>query len=161
MPRPDDPTDLRAVQARLRRTRERHAETYRLYRDLLRLRREDPVLRLQPPRRLDGAVLGRDAFVLRFFGEDEDRLLLVNLGADLRPAIRRRSRCWRRRPAYAWEVLWSSEDPRYGGTGTPPIYSERELAPARPSAILLRPEAAVPTARWRRRCRRSSSGAAE
>jgi len=23
-----------------------------------------------------------------------------------------------------WQVLWSSEDPKYGGTGTPPLDSE-------------------------------------
>src|SRR5262252_2595893 len=64
--------------------REYHREIYELYADLLRLRRMDPVLSAQRPRGLDGAVLGREAFVLRFFGhEGPDRLLLVNLGADL------------------------------------------------------------------------------
>ena len=57
-----------------------------MVRDLLRLRRDDPVFRAQRPGGLDGAVLGPAAFVLRYFaaaGHDEDRLLLVNLGADL------------------------------------------------------------------------------
>src|SRR5205807_1226073 len=61
--------------------RERHAETYLLHRDLLKLRREDPVF--SQPRRggVDGAVLGDAALALRFFGEQEgDRLLLLNLG---------------------------------------------------------------------------------
>ena len=46
--------------------------------------------RAQRPRGVDGAVLGPEAFVLRFFGEQStegdggaDRLLLVNLGVDL------------------------------------------------------------------------------
>ena len=56
--------------------------------------------------------------MLRFFGgAGGDRLLLVNLGRDLHldPAPE---------PLLAppegacWEVLWSSEDPRYGGCGT-------------------------------------------
>ena len=64
--------------------RERHGDAVALHRDLLRLRREDPIF--ARPRRggLDGAVLGPEAFVLRFFGEDgDDRLMLVNLGRDL------------------------------------------------------------------------------
>ena len=53
-------------------------------RDLLRLRREDPVFHDQRAGRLDGAVLGAEAFVLRYFGDDgDDRLLLVNFGPDL------------------------------------------------------------------------------
>jgi maltooligosyltrehalose trehalohydrolase len=95
----------------------RHAECYALHRDLLRLRREDPVFRGAGRERLDGAVLGLEAFVLRFFGKDgDDRLLLVNLGMDrdlesvpeplLAPLHGRR-----------WKVLWSSEEPRYGGNG--------------------------------------------
>lgn len=100
--------------------RERHAEAVALHRDLLRLRREDPVFAGERRRGVDGAVLGAEAFVLRFFGDGAaDRLLLVNLGRDLvldpapepllAPAERSR-----------WTVLWSSEDPRYGGSGTPP-----------------------------------------
>ncbi len=96
--------------------RERHAEAYALHRDLLRLRREDPVFRAQ--RAVDGAVLAPEAFVLRFFdAEGEDRLLVVNLGRSLAlspapepllaPPGKRR-----------WRTLWSSEHPAYGGTGT-------------------------------------------
>ncbi|MGH7320533.1 MAG: DUF3459 domain-containing protein, partial [Candidatus Rokuibacteriota bacterium] len=97
--------------------RERHAEAYALHRDLLRLRHEDPVFSAQRPGGVDGAVLGPDVFVLRFFGEAHgDRLLLVNLGRD-----------WRAEPApepllappagARWALLWSSEAPRYGGSG--------------------------------------------
>ncbi len=102
-----------------------------LHRDLLRLRREDPVFRLQAAEGIDGAVLGPAALVLRWFapprGESGspgghatgDRLLLINLGADLEldpapePLLAP--------PAGArWQVLWSSEEPRYGGAGAPP-----------------------------------------
>lgn len=99
-----------------------NAHVYRLHRDLLRLRREDPVLNLPRGAGLDGAVLGDEAFVLRFFADDEtlDRLLIVNFGRDLplRPCPE---------PLLAppsgsrWAVLWSSEDPQYGGLGTPPL----------------------------------------
>ena len=68
--------------------RDRHAAEYALHRDLLKLRREDAALRAS---RVDGAVLGAEAFVLRYFAYDgADRLLLVNLGADL--LARRRAR---------------------------------------------------------------------
>ncbi|HWY86363.1 MAG TPA: malto-oligosyltrehalose trehalohydrolase, partial [Gemmataceae bacterium] len=61
--------------------RERHGEIYALHQDLLKLRREDVVLRGQRQHALDGAVLGSNAFVIRFFAEDgADRLLVVNLG---------------------------------------------------------------------------------
>ncbi|HEV2845967.1 MAG TPA: malto-oligosyltrehalose trehalohydrolase, partial [Thermoanaerobaculia bacterium] len=64
--------------------RQRHATCYAMHRDLLRLRREDPVFREQGKGHLDGAVLAPEAFVLRFFGRDAgDRLLVVNLGTDL------------------------------------------------------------------------------
>jgi len=98
-------------------------EVTRLHRDLLRLRREDPVFRERfVHERMDGAVLSRRAFVLRWFA-DRDRLLVVNLDEDLHvdpapePLLAP--------PAGAvWAILWSSEDPEYGGTGTSPL--ERE-----------------------------------
>ena len=100
--------------------RETNAAAWALHRDLLKLRRQDPVFRAQGAGGLDGAVLGPEAFVLRFFRENAgDRLLVVNLGVELdlepvpepllAPLTGRR-----------WEVLWSSEDPRYGGSGAPP-----------------------------------------
>jgi maltooligosyltrehalose trehalohydrolase len=88
-----------------------------LHRDLLRLRREDPVFSAQRSDWIHGAVLGRNAFVLRFIGGTHgDRLMLVNLGSGFRcsptpePLVAP--------PAHAgWELLWSSDDVRYGGRG--------------------------------------------
>src|SRR5262249_18909592 len=77
------------------------------HKDLLRLRREDPVFSAQRSDWIHGAVLGSDAFLLRFFGGSfGDRLIIVNLGHDLllRPAPE---------PLLApptgshWELLWS------------------------------------------------------
>ena len=67
--------------------RQADAPAVALHRDLLILRRDDPVLN-QRPAQVDGAVLGARAWLLRFFSEAGDRLLIVNLGADLtlRPA---------------------------------------------------------------------------
>jgi maltooligosyltrehalose trehalohydrolase len=101
--------------------RERNREIYSMHRDLLKLRREHAAFRSQRPRAADGAVLAHEAFVIRFFAEESDDLLLVvNLGPDLAldPAPE---------PLLAppegksWQILWSSEDPRYGGSGTPPL----------------------------------------
>ncbi len=99
--------------------REKHATLYQLTKDLLRLRREDPAFRAQKPRGLDGAVLGEQAFVLRYFLDDgQDRLLVVNFGRDLHLLT-----C--PEPLLAppegmrWRTVLSTEDPRYGGGGTP------------------------------------------
>ena len=133
------------------KSRPMHAEMLQLHKDLLRLRREEPTFRrVQRRGDIDGAVLALDTFVLRFFAAgDDDRLLLVNLSRDLHldPAPE---------PLLAppldmrWSLLFSTEDPRYGGSGTPPIVTEQEgfYIPGR-TAVVLRPrpmsEAAIET----------------
>jgi maltooligosyltrehalose trehalohydrolase len=102
--------------------RARHGAAYALHVDLLRLRREDPTLGAHASG-LDGAIIGPDAFVLRFFGsgvDTDDRLLLVNLGRDLAlPSI---AEPLLAPPAGArWRLQWSSEAIRYGGSGTPDL----------------------------------------
>jgi maltooligosyltrehalose trehalohydrolase len=101
--------------------RGKNAGIYDLHRDLIRLRKQDPVFSKLRAGGVDGAVLGLEAFVLRFFGDNgEDRLLIVNLGADfdLDPAPE---------PLLAplegthWKMKWSSESPRYGGSGMRPL----------------------------------------
>lgn len=123
--------------------RETHAEIYCLHRDLLALRRDDEVFRNPRHRSLDGAVLGPETFVLRYFGEGEnDRLLIVNLGSDLHldPAPE---------PLLApvagtlWDTLWSSEDIHYGGLGTPPIDTEENWKIPGHAAVVLTPKRAA------------------
>ena len=118
--------------------RHKHKELYNLHRDLLRLRREEPAFCGQRCG-VDGAVLGDDAFVLRFFSEDEDdRLLVINFGIDLHlnPAP---EPLLGPPEGKAWEILWTSEDPRYGGLGTPPPdTNENWQIPGR-TAVVLRP----------------------
>jgi len=98
--------------------RERHAEAYALHRDLLALRRDDPVIASQAAGGVDGAVLGTSVFALRLFGlKGDDRLLLCNLGTDL--SLRPMPEPLMAPPeGRRWRLIWSSEDPRYGGTGT-------------------------------------------
>jgi maltooligosyltrehalose trehalohydrolase len=119
--------------------RDRHAEVYRMHEDLLRLRREDPLFRAQRLGGVDGAVLGPEAFVLRYFGADgDDRLLLVNIGRELHLEVAPE-------PLLAppegqcWNLLWSSEDVRYGGRGTPPPESEQNWILPAESAVVMKP----------------------
>ncbi len=52
--------------------RERNRSFYDMHRDLLRLRREDPVFSAQTPGGVDGAVLADACLLLRFFGQAGD-----------------------------------------------------------------------------------------
>jgi maltooligosyltrehalose trehalohydrolase len=119
--------------------RAKHAAIYTMHRDLLRLRREDPVFRVQRPRGVDGAVLGAEGFVLRYFSDQgDDRLLVVNLGRDLHldPAPE---------PLLAppeekeWAIFWSSEDLRYDGGGTAPLETDNGWRIPGRAAVVLKP----------------------
>ena len=61
-----------------------HAHVVRLHRDLIRLRKEDAVFSQQDREAVEGSVIGPDAFLLRWFGEEyDDRLAIFNLGRDI------------------------------------------------------------------------------
>jgi maltooligosyltrehalose trehalohydrolase len=66
-------------------------------------------------------------------------LLLVNLGRALRLAPAPEP-LLAPPPGRAWRLLWSSDDPRYGGDGTGPVQPESEgcQLPGE-AALLLRP----------------------
>ncbi len=107
------------------REAETNAPILAMHRDLLALRRTDRAFSSHHRPAADGAVIGPDAFVLRFFeSHGDDRLMVVNLGRD----INRKSFP---EPLVApprgkrWEVLWSSEEPDYGGTGTADFETEK------------------------------------
>jgi maltooligosyltrehalose trehalohydrolase len=110
-----------------------------LHRDLIALRKSQPQIGKAPLGTFDGAVMSDSALALRYFGcAQEDRLLIVNLGATLQfdPSPE---------PLLAppegmrWDVMWSSEDPRYGGAGTVPLESEQDnwSIPAHAAALLI------------------------
>lgn len=119
--------------------RESHAEEVALHRDLLRLRREEPLFSRQD-RQLDGAILGAESFMVRFFSEGyrDDRILVVNLGAQLDvnpsplPLLGPPENC-------EWQVQWSTEDPKYGGNGTPALDSDLNWVIPGHAAVVLKP----------------------
>jgi maltooligosyltrehalose trehalohydrolase len=117
-----------------------HQQIYLLHRDLLRLRREDPVISRQGLDGLDGAILSPACFVLRFFspGFEDDRLLVVNLGVELtyNPAPEPLLGPPENRQ---WEKLWSSEDAPYGGCGTAPLDTQDNWRIPGQAAVLLHP----------------------
>ncbi len=114
---------------------ETHAPTLQMHRDLLWLRRKDPVLSRQS-RDFDGAVLGEEALLLRFFGEESDRLLLVNLGRDL-PLDPCPEPLLAEPGGEAWQTLWCSDDPLYGGLGNRPLVRDDNWFLPGHAAVLL------------------------
>ncbi len=118
--------------------REKNVAFVNLHRDLIKLRREDTRLREQGKGGVDGAVLSARAFLLRFFGnENDDRLLVTNFGGRLpllpaEPLLAPPSDC-------EWEMIWSSESVRYGGPGEiEPSLDDAWVLPAE-TTFLLRP----------------------
>jgi maltooligosyltrehalose trehalohydrolase len=127
--------------------RETHAAAYALHADLLRLRLEDVAFSRPRSGGVDGAVLSASAFVLRFFTSDhrEDRLLVVNLGAEIqRGSIAE--------PLFAppadadWRLHWSSDDARYGGPGVAPLFPDEWWHIPAEAALVLIPGPCRP---WR------------
>lgn len=117
--------------------RERNQDMLALHRDLLALRRG---IFADGSRRIDGAPLSDEAWMLRYFGDGGDRLLIVNLGRDLRfetvtePLLAPLEN-------QTWRLAWSSEDAAYGGVGTPDPLTEGEWRIPGRTAILLVPSA--------------------
>jgi maltooligosyltrehalose trehalohydrolase len=137
----DDPADRRTFERCVLDFAERqtHGDVYAMHRDLLALRRNTRAFQAQRRGVVDGAVLGTHSFGLRYLmGGADDRLLVVNVGADLdeaslaEPLIAPPRGC-------EWGVEWSSEEPRYGGIGTPELWPEDRWHIPGDSAIVLKP----------------------
>ncbi len=165
LPDPDSPETVRRCVLD-HRERGVNAEVYRLHKDLIALRKGDPAFSPADTRRVDGAVLGPKAFVVRYFSDGTgDRLLLVNFGTDL--YLDQAPEPLLAPPAgHAWGVLWSSEDRAYGGVGTPPpeardgwrlpgeaavVMAPQPVPPADPKAVRAAAEARAKQRRERER----------
>ena len=146
LPDPSDPETF--ARCKLRHDeRARHRESLALHRDLLTLRREDPILSGHD-QWIDGAVLSDHAFIVRWFAHDPrdresnsiegDRLVVVNLGADvhLDPAP---EPLLAPPPGMIWDIGWSSEDRAYGGIGTAPLDTDANWRIPGQTTVLLVP----------------------
>ena len=134
LPAPDDPETFSRCKLDFSE-REKNRELYDLHINLLKLRRDDSRFRLQSYGGIDGAVLGPASFALRYFsGENDDRLLLVNLGQRhiLHPAS---EPLLAPPPGCSWDTLWTSDSLRYGGVDA--------VATAGPEQWILPAECAV------------------
>ena len=138
LPAPDEPEVFASCKLNFSE-RKNNRELYALHIDLLKLRREDSRLRQQSSGGIDGAVLGPAIFALRYFSaNNDDRLLLVNFGEShvLHPASE---------PLLAppegcrWKILWTSESPRYGATGSGAVTTPQRWALPAESAVVLKP----------------------
>ncbi len=111
--------------------RARHAPMERLYRDLLALRRHDPVLRVPDRTATHAAPLTADVLAVHRWRGAEQRLLLVNFGAAVRlPALESPLV-----PPSA-SLVWWSRDARYGGDGAAPTRAHGAVhLPARCAAL--------------------------
>lgn len=88
-----------------------------MFRFVTELRRSDEVL-TNRELEVDGAVLGPGALVIRYFAAEGDRLLIANFGPNLlfSPAPEPLLACVEN---HHWVRIFSSEEPQYGGSGTP------------------------------------------
>ncbi|MGQ0560512.1 MAG: malto-oligosyltrehalose trehalohydrolase [Gemmatimonadota bacterium] len=113
LPLPNDPAAFAACKLD-RRTAQ--PQILALHRDLIALRRNDPVFARMHELDIDGAVLAPEAFVLRYFDDASDRLLIINLGRDIdaaglaEPLLGLPDRM-------RWHILWGSEAAAYDGGG--------------------------------------------
>jgi maltooligosyltrehalose trehalohydrolase len=111
----------------------------RLYSDLLALRRDDVAFK-QENGTIDGAVLGQEAFVLKYATRHvrDERLLVVNFGPDVvagsfaEPLVAPPD-------GHIWQMRWSSEHTVYGGIGANPVVTEDGWRVPGHSAAVLAP----------------------
>ena len=116
-----------------------HAEIYLLHRDLLKLRSKTPAFSQQRSEQVHGAVLSEHAFALRFLCASGDALLLLNLDEDLE--LRPVPEPLLAPPASGdFQLTFSSEDPRYGGSGSGTPYQDGIWRlPARSALVFVAP----------------------
>ncbi|HZP58666.1 MAG TPA: malto-oligosyltrehalose trehalohydrolase [Dehalococcoidia bacterium] len=91
------------------------AQTWALYRELLRARREDPVLRRQDRARMEVTAAGERLLLVRLWHGGDERLIAANcgVGIDATPEAAGVPRALRRG---GWRKLISSEERRFGGS---------------------------------------------
>jgi maltooligosyltrehalose trehalohydrolase len=134
-----DPNDEKAYRASKLNFEERfrNKPIYDLHKDLLKLRRELSIFNEQDCDSMELAILTEKVFVIRYEEQTRVFLLLINLGDDFKyspcpePLLAQR-------PQRPWELVWSSEDVKYGGKGAISAFTGRcWYVPARCAQILM------------------------
>ena len=114
-----DPADALKFDACKLDDSERHTDSalFRLHRDLLRLRREDDVLREVGTDQVDVETSAHHAHVvlIRYVAAAGHRLLVINLADDYLSPMN--DPLLAPLPGTEWQHVWSSEHPAYGGSG--------------------------------------------
>lgn len=120
---------------------ESHAHLLALHRDLIAIRRRDEAFSQRTKRRIDGAVIGEAAFLIRYITEtpEEGRLLLMNFGRDLQIGVIAEPLLAPPRDC-KWIVDWSSEHPDYDGGGRRPTDTDHFWILPADTAMLMRGE---------------------
>jgi maltooligosyltrehalose trehalohydrolase len=99
--------------------RETHAGTLALYRELLRLRREDPVLSVNDRNRTEAFAASAQVVVIHRWSGGEHRVLIANVGQAVQMP-----REWLERveggPDAEWALVLSTDESRFGGKGRSP-----------------------------------------
>jgi maltooligosyltrehalose trehalohydrolase len=113
--------------------RETNAGIYRLYRDLLAMRRDDPVLSQNDRSRTRAQALTSQQVAVQRWAGDEHRLLLANFGAEATVDLA----VLEGLPEGEWRVLLNTTDRLYDGTGEDVNVSGRSVViPARSAVVL-------------------------
>ncbi|SEP79541.1 maltooligosyl trehalose hydrolase [Devosia sp. YR412] len=140
LPDPADPETLHRSKLDWNEA-QRHAGMLKLHCDLLSMRRLDPAFSQRSERRIDGAVIGDAALLIRYLTPDPagHRLLLLNLGRDLQIGVLAEP-LLAPTDGHHWTVAWSSEHPDYDGGGRGAIDPARFWILPSDCAVMLKSE---------------------
>ncbi len=94
--------------------RERNAEVYHLYRTLLALRRNDPVLRQQQRLQTRARAIGEHLLAVRRWHDGSERMLLANFGQEPAALYDDANAALDISRIPAWRVIWGTEAVRTG-----------------------------------------------
>ncbi|MGH2561728.1 MAG: malto-oligosyltrehalose trehalohydrolase [Thermomicrobiales bacterium] len=122
------------------RERRRNRGVYDLYRTLLALRRDDPVLAVNDRHTTRASALGARAIAVHRWWGDEHRLLIANVGSAFTRSMTGIAQLTGA-PSAGWRIRFSTSQRRYGGSGARPRLhgrgGDRTIeVPARSAVIL-------------------------
>ncbi len=117
--RPNDPAAYHACKLQRDTSRATSACAITLHRDLLKLRRSDPVLARLGTRdvEVESAAPTSGLVLIRYSAAAGHRLIIVNLSHDVLSSMN--DALFAPPPKHQWQPMWHSEHPDYGGGGAP------------------------------------------